>query len=224
MLDTITPVLAKIKKLLALSTSSNPNEAAAAAAKAQELLMQHNLTLSQVETEVQASSYKQDFVGTGSRVWKRLLLAVIARNNFCEAIYDSQKSHVIVIGEAHNQEVVTYLYAYLIAQLEPMAVAAYNQSSRTVHAKSWLDSFYIGAVESVSDRLEAHKQEMVAASNECRSLVVVKDAELQDAVQKLYPHTRKGSAKRIRSSTGYDEGLEAGKRVPLNKAVASSQV
>ncbi len=76
-------VLSKIKKLLALSTSSNPNEAALAAAKAQELLMIHNLTLSQVEAQGE-EKYCEAFVKTGSRVWQRLLLTVIARNNFCE--------------------------------------------------------------------------------------------------------------------------------------------
>src|SRR5439155_27189213 len=100
----ITPVLTKIKKLLALSASSNPNEAALAAAKAQELLMQHNLTMSQVETHGE-SKYGEAFVKTGSRVWRRLLLAVIARNNFCEMVYDAATSQAILIGESHNQEV-----------------------------------------------------------------------------------------------------------------------
>jgi hypothetical protein len=74
-----TTVLTKIKKLLALSTSSNPNEAASAAAKAQELLMQHNLTMSQIETHGQESQYCEAFVNTGSRVWRRLLLTAIAQ-------------------------------------------------------------------------------------------------------------------------------------------------
>ena len=134
-----TTVLTKIKKLLALSTSSNPNEAASAAAKAQELLMQHNLTMSQIETHGQESQYCEAFVNTGSRVWRRLLLTAIAQSNFCDVVYDPRIKSTALIGEAHNQEVVVYLYDYLIGQLEPMALTAYKISGTTMHAKSWLD-------------------------------------------------------------------------------------
>jgi hypothetical protein len=215
----ITPVLTKVKKLLALSTSSNPNESASAAAKAQALLMQHNLTMSQVETQDKASSYGQTFVKTGSRVWRHYLLGVLARNNFCEVVYDTATSQACLIGEQQNQEVVTYLYTYLVSQLEPMALTAYKLSGSSIHAKTWKDSFYIGAVQSIKERLEAQKNEMVAASNACRSLVVVKDAELKAAMYKLFPNIRKSTPKRIRCSNGFHEGREAGKCVALNKSI-----
>lgn len=211
-------VLSKIKKLLALSTSSNPNEAALAAAKAQELLMIHNLTLSQVEAQGE-EKYCEAFVKTGSRVWQRLLLTVIARNNFCESIYDPRMKSAVLIGEPHNQEVVIYLHKHLVGQLETMAATAYKLSGTRVHAKSWLDSFYIGAVNSIHERLEAQKREMEAASNACKSLVVVKDKELRAAMYKFCPNIKTAPAKRIRSSNGYHEGVEAGKRVALNKAI-----
>jgi len=214
-----TTVLTKIKKLLALSTSSNPNEAALAAAKAQELLMQHNLTMSQVETHGQESQYCEAFVKTGSRVWRRLLLAVIARNNFCEMVYDPRIKSAVLIGEPQNQEVVIYLHSYLIGQLEPMAASAYKLSGTMMHAKSWLDSFYIGAMESIKHRLETQKREMAAASNACKSLVIVKDAELKQALYKFYPNTKIGPAKRIRSSDGLREGREAGRKVALSRAI-----
>lgn len=215
----ITPILTKIKKLLALSTSNNPNEAALAAAKAQELLMAHNLTMSQVETHGQESQYCEAFVKTGSRVWQRLLLTAIARNNFCESIYDPQMKSAVLIGEPHNQEVVIYLHRHLVSQLETMAAVAYKLSGTRMHAKSWLDSFYVGAVNSIHERLEAQRREMAAASNACKSLVMVKDAELKAAMYKFCPNIKTAPAKRIRSSNGYHEGVEAGKRVALNKAI-----
>ena len=212
-------VLSKIKKLLALSTSSNPNEAALAAAKAQELLMQHNLTMSQIDTNGQESQYCEASVKTGSRVWKRSLLTVIARNNFCDTIHDPQIKSTALIGEPQNQEVVIYLHSYLIGQLETMATTAYKLSGTRMHAKSWLDSFYVGATNSINERLKAQKAEMEAASNACKNLVVVKDGELQAAMSKLYPGFRKGKPKHARSLDGYREGVEAGKRVALNKGI-----
>ena len=214
----ITPVLTKIKKLLALSASSNPNEAALAAAKAQELLMQHNLTMSQIETHGE-SKYEQTFINTGSRFWRRSLLTTIARSNFCEVIYEPQIKSAALIGEQHNQEVVIYLHNYLVGQIEPMAMTAYKLSGTMMHGKSWLDSFYIGAINAISERLRAQKNEMAAASNECRSLVVVKDAELQAALHRLYPSIKAGMKKRVRSADGYHEGVKAGSKVALHKGI-----
>jgi hypothetical protein len=214
----ITPILDKIKKLLALSTSSNPNEAALAAARAQELLMKHNLTMSQIETHGQESKYCEAFVKTGSRVWRQLLLTAIAQSNFCDVVYNPQIKSAALIGEPHNQEVVTYLYSYLVGQLEPMAATAYKLSGTRIHAKSWLDSFYIGAVNSIDERLKAQKAEMEATSNACRSLVVVKDAELHAALRKFYPDIKTGAKKRVRQP-GFYEGVEAGKKVAISKAI-----
>ncbi|HEX3640647.1 MAG TPA: DUF2786 domain-containing protein [Ktedonobacteraceae bacterium] len=211
-------VLSKIKKLLALSTSSNPNEAAAAAAKAQELLMLHNLSMSQIQTQ-EPSSYEQTFLNLGRSIWKRVLLSVIARNNFCEVVYTPSKAESALIGEAHNREVVTYLYHYLIGQLEPMAIDAYHRSLSSMHAKSWLDAFYMGAATSIDHRLEEQQREMEAASNACKALIISKDAELKSAMRHFYPQTKNGSSKRIRSKDGYYSGQEAGRKVALNRGI-----
>lgn len=50
----------KIRRLLALSTSENPHEAALAAAKAQELLHRYNLEVSDIKAE-QKPGFIQDF-------------------------------------------------------------------------------------------------------------------------------------------------------------------
>src|SRR4051812_49350731 len=66
------PIVEKVRKLLALSTSSNPHEAALAAAKAQNLLAQYNLELSQIDQDKQ-TRYEQTTVSAGRHVWRRHL-------------------------------------------------------------------------------------------------------------------------------------------------------
>jgi len=112
----ISHILDKIKKLLALSTSSNPNEAASAAAKAQALLAQYNLELSQVEAHGgEASDYGQQDVAVGgvSR-WRKTLMLVLARPNFCAVVSYKGTERVSIVGEPHNLEAVKYLYKYLV--------------------------------------------------------------------------------------------------------------
>ena len=68
-------IVDRVKKLLALSTSANPHEAALAAAKAQELLFRHNLSMAMVEAELadgKASAYVKDRFDSGGWMdWRR---------------------------------------------------------------------------------------------------------------------------------------------------------
>src|SRR5262245_61768133 len=66
MTDEQSAVIDRIKKLLALSTSSNEAEAALAAARAQELLQKHNLTMGVVQDSSQqkAETMPTDWLGT----------------------------------------------------------------------------------------------------------------------------------------------------------------
>jgi hypothetical protein len=216
----ITPVLEKIKKLLALSTSSNPHEAALATAKAQELLAQYNVELSQIQTSEPASSYEQTALSTGSRVWRRQLLGVIARHNFCDTVYDPEEKQTLLIGERHNSEVVQYLYTYLVRLLESMATEAYRQSTSHLPAITWKDSFYAGALRSINQRLREQQSQFAATSSECRSLVVVKSEELQEVVHRFHPNLRTGRAKAVVCCDGYYDGIKAGRTVALNQALS----
>ncbi len=100
----INAVLAKVKKLFALSTSSNPNEAALAASKAQELLLQYNLSLSQVteKDESMRPEYQKTRIEIGTRIWRRRLLTTLARNNFCDVIYQTKSGQAFLVGQKHN--------------------------------------------------------------------------------------------------------------------------
>lgn len=216
----MTSIVDKIRKLFALATSSNPNEAALAAAKAQELLLQHNLTLSQIETQEPASTYKRNWFEVGSRVWRRSLLTVIARHNFCDVVHCG-RGRMAIIGEQHNSEAVQFIYAHLVTELEPMAVAAYLESWGDVPAITWKDGFFMGAVQSIHARLEAQRKQSEASSQACRALVVTKDTQLQDAIQRFYPDVRTARAKSVKSTDGFYQGVEAGKHVTLNKVLAS---
>src|SRR5262245_56441648 len=82
-------VIEKIRLLLKLSESPNVYEAAAAAAKAQELMFKYNLDLAQVEAvrPESAEPYIQErFSVGGSSHWLKLLMFAIARHNFCQAV------------------------------------------------------------------------------------------------------------------------------------------
>jgi len=214
-------IVERIRKLLALATSSNQAEAEAAAGKAQALLQQYNLERAQVEHAAEAKPlYLRQVVSIGSRQrWRRTLMDVLADAHFCKALYTPGLPRMDLIGESHNLEVVEYLYTYLVTQLERMATAAYRQSRSALAAVTWKDAFYLGAVAGLYQRLRQQQEAFAHSSEQTRALVVVKDTALQEAVQTYYPHVRKAPAKRLRSADGWSQGVQAGQAVSLQPGV-----
>src|SRR5689334_15056227 len=185
-------VVERIKKLLALTASQNPNEAALAASKAQELLFRHNLSMAMVEaaTEGGNSAYVADRFDSGGWMdWRRRLLAAVARNNFCRGVSYQGTRDVGIVGEPHNVLVVKHLYAFLVRELMRLAEleAAEQPGLSPDDARSWKRSFFQGAVRTIAHRLTEQRQRDVASDHRAMSLVVRKDQELEEAYRQHFP-------------------------------------
>lgn len=128
-------VIERIRKLLALA-GNNPNEheAAAAAARAQELMLQHDLTMETVSTKVDRRTAGID---KGDRMvlrekgkpggWKVALFACIGQTSGCWVFtteggkwYDATG---YLVGRAQDVEMAHYLYDFLVRELERLQKA-----------------------------------------------------------------------------------------------------
>jgi hypothetical protein len=115
--------LAKVKKLLALATANdNPNESSAALAKAQELMRQHGLTM----TDATAPVFTTDDVGTKMSIskpksWELGLMATVARAFGCKIIWQPGYGRVTAryqfLGEASRVQLATYTAVVLQRRL-----------------------------------------------------------------------------------------------------------
>lgn len=227
-------IVDRVKKLLALSASANPHEAALAAAKAQELLFRHNLSLATVEAELvdgQGSAYVSDRFDSGGWMdWRRRLLAAVARNNFCRGVSYQGTRDVGIVGEPHNVLVVKHLYAFLVREVLRLAdLEAAEQPDLTPDdARAWKRSFYQGAVRTIAGRLADQRQRDVASDHRAMALVVRKDQELDEAYRQHFPGApqpqpdepapdrSRRQRRKPRSTDGYRAGIRAGQRIPLN--------
>lgn len=219
-------IVAKIQKLLALSRSNNPNEAAAALSKAQTLLQEQNLSMLDVEVKngKRSDRYALFHADLGSRdEWRRELLTVIARNNFCDMSYRTGRSIVTLIGEKENVEAVQAMYGYVVNQLEQLAEKAlkvYRASGGRVHTRSWKVSFFLRARQVIQQRLRDEKATFEAAANQNRALIVVKDADLREAKAQLLPNLKISSTRyTLRSPGGYQQGQQAGREVKFRREI-----
>ena len=100
--------LAKVKKLLALATSSNPNEAANAKELADKLIEKYNITeadLGSLDPKEHYGENEKLFVTYGSVMWRQQLAVAVAKYFDCQIIQEEHRpagSGEEVTGEFHH--------------------------------------------------------------------------------------------------------------------------
>jgi len=208
-----------IQKLLGLSTSSNPEEAGAAAAKVQQLLLEHNLTLEGVRQTAEQREYiMQEEWLTCTRLqktWKTGLYDIVAKHNSCFMINLVYDDRIGTIGKKHNLEIVRYLYTYLERTIERLSVeaAVHEHRNRGLFKRSYCH----GAIATINKRLEANKRWMQQDVG-CRDLIVKTDQELTTEVKQHFPHIRRDKIS-VRDLDAYWRGKEDAKQIPLHEGV-----
>jgi hypothetical protein len=128
-------VIDRVRKLLALGTSPNENEAALAVAKAKELLEKYDLTMESVEnlkadprTSIGKSGGVMKTTAGKPDGWKAELFQAVADTSDCYTATDytwektsrqnREVRHYKLIGFKHDVELATYALNYLIQAIE----------------------------------------------------------------------------------------------------------
>lgn len=226
-------ILSKIQKLLRLSTSSNPNEAAVAAAKAQELLLKYNLSMTQVEgySAEKAEPIGEEYQRFGQNVvnWKVTLSHHVARNNLCRVF--TSGSALVWVGKSSNIQVARYLTDTMIADIERLGNEYWNGILKLrelnlappdlvfIHGRTWKQGFYLGAIDTIKERLRASKQHLMNADANMNALVVKEDDALAAYLKRFNLHA--GASYRSTNNSGYSAGREAGGLVSFKTGVGS---
>lgn len=225
-------IINQIKKLLALAESANENEASVAAAKAQEMMMRYNLTLSSIgessEEDISISETTLDEWGRHIS-WRSILITGVSRSNYCDAILVTAKGMqaVKLIGRSTNASIATSMYEYLAKTIDRLALQADGN-------RGYKNSFRLGCASRIAQRLldqmEAQRKDGVAGTSTTDgvSAIVVKAmtdkllAEVKDYMRSNYPRMRSANRATVSSSDGFAAGKAAGDRVSLNKQVGGS--
>lgn len=230
MIYTEEDIIRKIQMLLATAESlkeTSPEAAASYAAKAQVLIQQYNIEQNKLRKErgeepvsnVEIFAYNIP----GLRRWMRDLLISICECNFCRLLYVSGTKKVEIFGEKANIDACIILYEWLISQIQTMAdhdhVAYISKYDTTVKAGVWKYNYSIGASSVVMKRLFEQFDAAKATKNEIRALVVANTDAIQKAIDNRYRKIKQAKARKYDfiSNEGLAEGIEAGKRVVINK-------
>lgn len=226
----------RVRKLLALATGSSEHEAAAAAAKAQELCDRYNLQAAQigqgrqrgpVVEKLEISPKKRHREG-----WESSLLTGLSQacdcspwaNNFCRKDGRTLGQAFMAVGFPADVALLAYLYPYLEATIlrrYKVALAEEKANSRrwtlgmTYHYKR---GFTVGATGRVLQRFQGQRDARRAQDPGTQALVVVKEHEIQNWIDtNLELKPIKGRHSKVCSREGYAAGRAAANTINLNR-------
>jgi hypothetical protein len=234
-------IIERIRRLLALSESSNVNEAAAAAAKAAELMAKHQIDAAELQVESGEADEPIEvkdlevFGGKG-KPWRGCLAAALAKANACRAYQQRRRvdGEIVVvariIGTASGAATVRYMLAYLAREVERLCEAEVKRCRAEwaamgagFNARAFAGSFRLGAADEISRRLgEASESAEVTARASASGAALARidcTKERVDARSAMLG-LRKNRAIQITNSSAFRAGQKAGAGVALGAGPA----
>ncbi len=218
-------LLNKIKKLLALSRSSNPYESAKALGMAQKLMAKYHIN--HIDVEVSESDSKQKFA-IKPAIYIHKLATVITKAFGVECyfsnsikdndFYGDRKMHAVFFGQEERPEIASYCFDVLFRQLQKARkefIATQSKrlkrSTLIARADSFCDGWVTGVYQEVNDFALTPKE---------KSIIEEYRVNLNKKM-----HLRKSDARDVGNTRekGYNTsqsiGYQQGRKIKLNHGV-----
>lgn len=181
----------KIRKLLALAEGegTTPAEAAAAAARAAELMERYRIDQATLTDHVDPETPHYDDQPLARmpkrRAWATLLVCLLGKLNGCAVVAETERRRIDrrqvgpvslrLVGRSSDMQVVRYLYTYLEREIERL----YDKQLASGMPKRWGPAYKLGAAEAVYLRLE--QAQKAARKGAPSTAIVLVDQRLADA-------------------------------------------
>ena len=212
----------RIRKLLALADSPNENEAAVAAEKAQALMLRYGIELATIAVSSgERLAVDEQVVDGKVDPWRRMLAAAVAHSAGGRVVWAPESSRsqgkIFFYGPAGAVGGIVELYRYLEAQLVVIsATATATRRERRVHGRTWRNSFLLGAVGRLGQRLDARRAQTTEAAHNSRALVLVKTA-VDREIERRHPELESSGYRASLARSAYEAGSRAGRHVDLGE-------
>jgi hypothetical protein len=229
-------ILNRVRKLLRLAEGPNAHEAAAAAAKAQSLIDEHNLSaaLLSLDEGMQDDEDIEDFNDKGAPLdsqpvlhrWRLSLASSIARANGCRVYFTG--GSIALVGRPSDAETTRYLFGYLAREVERLCEKDGRGCGRT-----WRNNYRLGVVDTISQKLDAEHQKFVAerreiaAADNAQALVRVNQAiakvekrgeDVSAWIKKNLKLYAGSSSSARHDNSAREAGRRAGRSIAINRA------
>lgn len=215
----ISSTFRKIQKLMALATSSNPNEAELAMIKSQQLLLKHNVELESVSlsSEEDEKIFLKRILEQRKADAKMQAIARILHTFFVNTVYTHAKDFICleIAGSFVNLEIAEYVANVLQDELDRLwdQTKKLHPYLKGVVAKN---SFFHGIAKGYCDKIEALKH---SYSQDIANALVVIENKLLDAEAMIYTGLKRTRSTRKHCPNSAALGEKAGKQLNFNPAL-----
>jgi hypothetical protein len=200
----------KIRKLLALATSGNPNEAASAAAKAVSLMERYEILAAEVEgTGGEEPMERMTFGDLMKRLerWRFFLADGVASAHWCAVCYRRLTGEIEIVGRRSDVLAAQRVLEWCHGEIIQLARACAGRGRRYAHA------FRLGCVWAIRKAIEAERARLhaeLAGSVTSRALMIVDDraARAQEAIGKIRTVRSKQNPDRVAFAHGAYEARD----------------
>jgi Protein of unknown function (DUF2786)/SprT-like family len=214
-------IVDRITRLLALAESPNRNEAEAAMAAAQRLMLKHNLDVASAGS---AGAYGWEHLGrpTGRVLeHERLVAMILGKHFFVEGIWipvfrplEGKRGSVLEIcGTPANLAIASYVHGFLHQTAERLWTE--HQRARGIVSNRERRSYLAGVMVGFADTLA--RQE---ARSRSEGLVWVGDGDLARYYHRRHPCVRHVRHTGQRRTDAWAHGRDAGRKIVLYRPVA----
>jgi hypothetical protein len=229
-------IRSKIRKLFALSNSPNEHEAEAAMSKAQELLEQYNLSMTDIETADTTTQQIVDEILSGdikrAPAWHGILFSYVAKAFDCYPYYVTKRSFGgkvktwRLVGHKLDVETAASTYRYLVSAIEiasDIHLWRIKDEYSNVNAIAARNSFGRGFAEAVCHRVAERRAQRLSADCKVNALVVRRKEKVDDWVKSTLGPMGRGTSYKSQSSHygSYMAGKKAGNEINLEPEVAT---
>lgn len=207
-------ILERIKNLLALGQSNNPYEAQLATAKANQLMIKHNI--SQFSDKNHEKLYV-DHVYTAKRKNQKISCLYEILSHFLVRpllFYGHQEIRLQVTGSKENIELAHYLAQTLSHKLDELWLANKNKYSlKGLKAKN---SFYQGVAKGFNERITEGKEQMpLFEKNQLARL----ERSLDQDIKKIFGRLSYSKSSSTIDTYSQSIGRRVGKGLTINQAL-----
>ena len=216
-------VLRRIRKLLALAQSPNEHEARLAAARAQRLMLEHNLAEADTGQVLPYTARQIGPVKRRFQAHEKMLAGLLGEHFFVRCIwmngFDAQRGltgrYLEIDGTPENLEMAAWVHGFLLATGERLWRE--HKRRQGIRGDTERRRFLAGVVCGFGEQLGSQ-----ARRNQEEGLVWLGDGGLEDYYENRHPQVRSGRGPRIRATDAWREGKAAGRDIVLYKPVTGT--
>ncbi len=209
-------VLRKVKKLLALATSSNIHEAEIAMIKSQQLLLKHHMEAPSIDEEGGEKVVLRRIMKQKRKGAKTCAIGNILTTFFVSVVYNrgGDFTYLEILGDLVNVSIAEYVASVLDHQLDILWAQA--QKSAQVKGRVAKNSFFYGVARGYCDKVRALKQ--ASAADMTHALMII-EKKLDDARAMAYPRLRSSKSNSLYCEEAALLGEKEGKQLSINPAI-----